>query len=115
MMDSFLQSTPLQLQDVRLALEAGDLPQTQTLAQAVRYASANLGAHALQIAVLRLEEACAAGDGSAAGALLDAIDQQFRQLQEIWSTTAATAVPVAAAKRETITQDNHPTPTGAVP
>jgi signal transduction histidine kinase/DNA-binding response OmpR family regulator len=115
MMETFLQSTPLQLQDVRLALGTGDLPEAQNLAQAVRYASANLGAHALQSAVLRLEEACAAGDGGPHSPLLEAIDQEFLQLQEAWSHTLAAAGPVAAAEQETITQDQHPTPSGATP
>jgi PAS domain S-box-containing protein len=113
MMETFLQSTALQVQDVRLALEAGDMPQAQNLAQAVRYASANLGAHALQTAVLKLEEACAAGDDGAYSALLGAIDQEFLKLQEVWNQTLEAAAPVAGQERATLNQDKHPTPSGA--
>jgi PAS domain S-box-containing protein len=84
MMETFLQNVTSQLQDLHLALEAGDTSQAQTLAQSVRSAASNLGAHALQTAIRGLEESLERGEDEGSQSLLGKVERELHTLQEAW-------------------------------
>jgi len=86
MMETFLENTASQLQDLHLALTHGDTHQAQALVQSVRCAAANLGAQSLKNAALRLEEACSQGDCGDRGTLIGTLDRELGRLKEAWGT-----------------------------
>jgi PAS domain S-box-containing protein len=85
MMDTFMQNAPAQLEDLRQALMSQDTHQAKALVESVRRAAANLGAQALQAAVLELEKSCDQQDPESCGLLLGNVDRELVRLQEAWS------------------------------
>jgi HPt (histidine-containing phosphotransfer) domain-containing protein len=84
MMETFLQNAAAQLEDLRLALQSGEIQQAEDLVRSLRNAAANLGTEALKAAVLRLEESCLKGNGTEPAFLLGMVDRELTRLQEAW-------------------------------
>ena len=76
---------PQQHLALRKSLESGDLAEVQRRAHRIRGSAANIGAFALQEAVLQLEKAIIAKDLEGAASIMPRVDEQFDRLLEALS------------------------------
>jgi two-component system sensor histidine kinase/response regulator len=83
LLQTFLESAPEQLHEIRQALEAGDALQLQEQAHSLRGAAAGISAEALREAALQVELAGKNGAIEQARPLVETLTREFDSLKEV--------------------------------
>jgi len=78
----YLDAGPHTLEEIRLALDAEDLPEARRLAHSFKANSATVGAHRLALLCQRLEDAAKEGRKDEAYALLQDVEREFELVQK---------------------------------
>jgi two-component system sensor histidine kinase/response regulator len=81
-LDGFIANVPLQVNEMKKALDIGDAQSIRQLAHSLKGASANVGAVTLQKIALQVELAGKDNDLSKASSLISELDNQFKVLKE---------------------------------
>jgi CheY-like chemotaxis protein/HPt (histidine-containing phosphotransfer) domain-containing protein len=82
-MESFLENMPGRFDQLREALDAGDIAAAQRHAHSIKGASANINALALTKAASYMEDAAEAGGLDETAALLPQLEKQYKTLEEL--------------------------------
>ena len=77
----FIEDVPLQLADLRRAVEAGDARSVEGIAHTLRGGTGYIGAERMKQICSQLEEACPSGDLVYARELLGSLEAEFQRVR----------------------------------
>jgi HPt (histidine-containing phosphotransfer) domain-containing protein len=80
--EAFLDDLPRQIESLRAAVAAGDVPGAERRAHTIKGASANMGGERLRAVAFEMEKAARGGDVDALRGFMKEMEEQFDDLRK---------------------------------